>query len=278
MAGRQIYKRRDQLQGFLNPLNENPFVITETEVIITHEERVVAETGPADGDKYNDYNPYSVNIEVNKQEKTSTKQLPTVLRMREITRTAAITSKNAEAWLYARVAFLFFVVILITWVSSKPASSSNIPFFPLLPPHILQLTSPQTLQVPSSINRFNSLVHPESLNFPLNYISSLVLPLQGFWNVIVYIITSQSACRHLWQNIFHKRGRKIEGIGGGNGGGKVGDKKCGDIRLDRFSRLNGQGKGGCGKDGTARGRFDSDGTSVVSLARGSARESREEFG
>ena len=132
MAGRQIYKRRDQLKGFLNPLNENPFVITETEVTITHEERVAAETGPADGDKYNDYCPYSVNIEVNKLEKTTTKQLPTILRMREITRTAAITSKNAEAWLYARVAFLFFVVILITWVSNKAAPLSSIP---LLPPH-----------------------------------------------------------------------------------------------------------------------------------------------
>ena len=92
-------------------MNENPFVTTE--VTITHEDRVAAETGPADGDHYSSYNPYTVEVNV---EKTQSRQLPPVLRMREITRTAAITSQNAEAWLYARVAFLFFVVILITWV------------------------------------------------------------------------------------------------------------------------------------------------------------------
>ena len=39
------------------------------------------------------------------------------------------------------------------------------------------------------------------MNFGLNYASSLVFPLQGFWNVVVYIITSQTACKRLWAHI-----------------------------------------------------------------------------
>jgi len=35
----------------------------------------------------------------------------------------------------------------------------------------------------------------------MNYASAFVFPLQGFWNVVVYIVTSQTACRRLWFDV-----------------------------------------------------------------------------
>lgn len=56
-------------------------------------------------------------------------------------------------------------------------------------------------QIPSSVNRVYTIAYPNVMNFALNYVASFVFPLQAFWNVIVYIITSQSACRNLWRNL-----------------------------------------------------------------------------
>lgn len=50
-------------------------------------------------------------------------------------------------------------------------------------------------QVPSTINRVYHLVHPEKRNYPLNILAAFVLPLQGFWNAMVYIATSWQQCR-----------------------------------------------------------------------------------
>ena len=80
---------------------------------------------------------------------------------------------NADAWLYARAAFLFFCVLLISWI-------------------------------PASINRLYSFIHPEQLVFGLNFAAALTLPLQGFWNCVIYIITSQTAVRNLVRAILGK--------------------------------------------------------------------------
>lgn len=60
------------------------------------------------------------------------------------------------------------------------------------------------LQVPSTINRVYSLARPSDFNFNLNYASSFVLPLQGFWNSLIYISISWPAFKALWSDI-HKR-------------------------------------------------------------------------
>ena len=41
----------------------------------------------------------------------------------------------------------------------------------------------------------------DAVSFPLNYIESLVLPLQGFWNAVIYMSTSVPACRALWATL-----------------------------------------------------------------------------
>ena len=77
---------------------------------------------------------------------------------------------NSAAVSYCKCAILFFVALLVTWV-------------------------------PSTINRVVTLVYPDEAVFGLNYASALVLPLQGFWNAIIYISTSLPACRALMRSI-----------------------------------------------------------------------------
>lgn len=124
-AAKVIWNKREHLDGFLNPLNESPFINTvTTEVTITTEERPIVENSKYDREIVRTIeesatpgvdNPYSVNIQVSQQTEII-RPLPSVLRMRSLTRQIAKHEANAEAWLYARVAFLFFIALLITWV------------------------------------------------------------------------------------------------------------------------------------------------------------------
>ncbi|KAI9374531.1 hypothetical protein BJX61DRAFT_497664 [Aspergillus egyptiacus] len=85
--------------------------------------------------------------------------------------TAPIASEvNAAAWAYTKYAMLFFVALLATWV-------------------------------PSTINRVHALVHPDTPVFGLNYASSFVLPLQGFWNGIIYISISWRCFKSTYGNL-----------------------------------------------------------------------------
>ncbi|CAL8584788.1 hypothetical protein XPA_010374 [Xanthoria parietina] len=184
-AGRVIYKRRDKLKGFLNPLNENPFtgvVTTEIDVTIRPADQISPPTDANRGRNPFDQtfegipgveegnggpDPYTVEIGVGPNTHDRKASKPEIFQMRSITREEALKENpNPGAWLYARVAFLFFLSMLIIWI-------------------------------PSSANRVYSLVHPARINFPLNYVSALVLPSQGILNVIVYVLTSQTACREL---------------------------------------------------------------------------------
>ena len=74
---------------------------------------------------------------------------------------------NTAALGYTKVALLFFCSLLITWV-------------------------------PPSVNRFNSLLHPHMVNVPSSYATAVVLPLMGFWNSVIYIVTSWRAVRKLF--------------------------------------------------------------------------------
>ena len=122
-AGRVIYKSRSELDGFLNPLNESPFAnAVVTEVRITHEDRNTAsnyieESATAGIERDDDYGdkPYSVNIEAAPPPRRSY-SMPNVLNVRTVTREVAANNSNAESWLYARVAFLYFLALAITWV------------------------------------------------------------------------------------------------------------------------------------------------------------------
>jgi hypothetical protein len=179
MAIRVIWRKRDQLQGFLNPLNENPFTnMIVTEIDITTDECPSMEdvhtnlSIPGVGHFWG-----TVRVDINATQPE--RQLPAALRIRSITRQIAAREANAQAFLYARVALLFFFALLVTWI-------------------------------PTSVNRLYGLVQPNEVNFPLNYAASFVFPLQGFWNAIIYIITSQTAVRGLFARIFFRSDRKTQ--------------------------------------------------------------------
>lgn len=101
---------------------------------------------------------------------------------------------NRAAFGYAKVACLFFISLLVTWV-------------------------------PSSINRVYSLVHPNDVNVKYAYAAGLVLSLMGFWNSVIYIATSHRACNILFSRLIRKGDATElatdlgEGRGLGNGRG-----------------------------------------------------------
>jgi hypothetical protein len=77
---------------------------------------------------------------------------------------------NRAAINYCKYALLFFAAMIVTWV-------------------------------PSTLNRLVTLIYPTDPIFGLTYASSLVLPLQGFWNAIIYICTSLPACKALMRRV-----------------------------------------------------------------------------
>ena len=80
---------------------------------------------------------------------------------------------------YSRVAFLFFASNLITWV-------------------------------PASVNRVYALLHPTEPSFSFNVFAAIVLPLQGLWNCIIYLVVNKTLFKEIFRawKVNMKRGRK----------------------------------------------------------------------
>ncbi len=77
--------------------------------------------------------------------------------------------KNA-AWSYTKYSFLYFLGILVVWT-------------------------------PSSANRMYAMAHHGATLTPLAFMSALVLPLQGFWNWLIYTVVSWPSCKDLFHNL-----------------------------------------------------------------------------
>lgn len=77
---------------------------------------------------------------------------------------------NNAAWSYTKCAILFFTAMLITWI-------------------------------PSSANRVYSVLNDGNVIVGLEYASSFVLPLQGLWNCIIYIVTSWTGCKNYFREL-----------------------------------------------------------------------------
>ncbi|KAI1613330.1 hypothetical protein EDD36DRAFT_465460 [Exophiala viscosa] len=91
-----------------------------------------------------------------------------------------VVDANRATLSYCNTAMLFFVALICTWV-------------------------------PSTVNRFYTLVHPNDPKFGLEFSSGLVLPLQGCWNTVIYIVTSLPACKALWADLFGQSPRDDPG-------------------------------------------------------------------
>ncbi len=107
---------------------------------------------------------------------TTTTEIPQTVPAPTIPQTPVVRHNNARKSLvilsaYGRVAFFFFGVMLLTWI-------------------------------PSSANRLYSVIKPGEVSIALEYMAAFVLPLQGFWNSMIYILTSWRATKVLYKNIF----------------------------------------------------------------------------
>ena len=192
LAAADVYQRRHQLQpGFMNPLNDSPlkFSVT-TEVSITYESASRLElhripSGPQQSlpfpfsasEKHAESQNYDVSVRALDARRNDSTAGP-----RALTRSAAEHDANTEALLYARAAFFYFVALLAIWL-------------------------------PASANRAYAVARPDRVSFPLAYASALLLSAQGFFNVIVYTVTSRGPMRELLGCV--SRGRCAGGRSGG---------------------------------------------------------------
>jgi len=210
-AGREIYKKHKQLREFsshhepepLPPMNDPFSSIKTTEVFVTSESVNghgidLAPLGRRDSAAPSSAKTpnaaYSVSISAKSNSRNVRESYgdvglpiqsnvapaiapPPTARMNpnRQKRRAAYDANNA-AWSYTKCAILFFTVMLVTWI-------------------------------PSSANRVYSVVHIDEISLPLEYMSAFVLPLQGFWNAIIYMVTSWKACQMLWSDMFSRNSR-----------------------------------------------------------------------
>lgn len=98
---------------------------------------------------------------------------------------SGVSNADKIKYAYTRVALLFCTSILITWV-------------------------------PASINRVYGLRNPDNPSFSLNVGSAIVLPLQGFWNTVIYFVTSLGIWKVILREWREKRAiTEIVHMGGG---------------------------------------------------------------
>lgn len=186
MAGREIFKKRHQLRAFSNPSDDHNYAYKTTDYQVTSDFESLplkniseAFISPADRKSSNPSDPSHVsypkyNIKISAAPRPSILHHTSIEYKRQKKNRTALEA-NRAAFGYTKVASLFFVSLLVTWV-------------------------------PSSINRVYSLIYPESISVPYAYAAGIVLSLMGFWNSVIYVTTSRAACRTLFLNLFRKFG------------------------------------------------------------------------
>ncbi|KAE8443801.1 hypothetical protein EG329_001395 [Mollisiaceae sp. DMI_Dod_QoI] len=95
-------------------------------------------------------------------------------------RKRAVMEANSAMLSYTKVAVLFFIAMMITWI-------------------------------PSSANRLYSVINTGQVSLALECLSAFVLPLQGFWNALIYATTSLPACRAMWKQL--RENKRLSGSG-----------------------------------------------------------------
>ena len=186
MAGREIFKKGYQLRAFTNPSDDHNNVLTVTDVQVTSdpaglplEHMCDASSTPTDHKTRNPSDTSHVTYQGYKVKVSATPRPSppnhNSTEYKQHKKNRAAMEANRAAFAYAKVASLFFVSLLVTWV-------------------------------PSSINRVYSLIYPESISVPYAYAAGIVLSLMGFWNSVIYIATSRAACRTLFSHLFRRFG------------------------------------------------------------------------
>ncbi|KAL8733672.1 MAG: hypothetical protein Q9181_003488 [Wetmoreana brouardii] len=195
MSGREIFRKREELRAFREPsrgsVEESMGAYKTTEVSVISEVIGLRQPKPppscfdaADPRRFshddstlspNNYEQFSTTIN-SSPPSTGFDPAPrpsSVATTSVKQRYRAALEANTAAWRYTKVALLFFVSLCVTWI-------------------------------PSSINRVYDLAHPTSASYPLNFVSSLVLPLMGFWNAVIYFVTTRAVCKALFWDLVLK--------------------------------------------------------------------------
>ncbi|KAI8958171.1 family A G protein-coupled receptor-like protein [Daldinia sp. FL1419] len=197
-AGKDIYQKRKQLRSFgasssahdPEALSMNdPYSVKTTEVTVTSESIEESGSGidlaPLGRFGITKSKPsYSVTISSNNN-KGNTKaqeniappipsnvpQTPSAAQSRAKSqkRRANFEANNA-AWSYSKCAILFFTALLVTWL-------------------------------PSTANRVYSIVNTNDVLAALEIMSAIVLPLQGFWNCLIYVATSWDSVKMAFSDL-----------------------------------------------------------------------------
>lgn len=207
VAGRELFKKRRQLRAFNTFNNLNPYDSFKTtdvqvtselatleamaDVIVPSNGKNPSQRSPASGTTYE---RYSVNIMSSPMTSRPSAPHTSMVSMQNRKNKAAMEA-NRAAWGYTKVAILFFASLLVTWVS--------LPLFILERRALLNVIL--AVQLPSSINRVYALAHPHNVPDSYEYAAGIVLSLMGFWNSVIYIMTSRAACKALIRSIFLRR-------------------------------------------------------------------------
>ncbi|KAG4439535.1 hypothetical protein IFR05_004975 [Cadophora sp. M221] len=181
LVGNMIFKKRRELRSLsygdqsLNGRNNQPFRGTKTtEVQISSSTQ--QGRGPYGSSAFNNIPPPDTAARINHYS-ISISSLPPSQEGQHTTSSPIQAADNSfrlggvdnVTWAYTKCAALFAASLLITWV-------------------------------PSSANRVYSLVAVGTVSYPLAALSAFVLPLQGFWNSIIYFTTSRAACKEAWNS------------------------------------------------------------------------------
>ncbi|KAF5566447.1 G coupled receptor like [Fusarium phyllophilum] len=172
-TGITIYKWKKRLNSFSNsyepntssqvPQNADPMVISKTtKITVSTSDSAAPGFDQAFGSATRPEPVHSANIYTGPAQPIVNSSEQSNIRTQHSDRKGRSPSDEA-AMSYAKTALLFFTAMLITWI-------------------------------PASANRLYVLVDGKS-SVPLGYLSAFVLPLQGFWNALIYYYTSRAACK-----------------------------------------------------------------------------------
>ncbi|KAG4270128.1 hypothetical protein FPRO04_11820 [Fusarium proliferatum] len=174
-TGITIYKWKKRLNSFSNsyernissqvPHNADPMVIAKTtKITISTSDSAPTGFDQAFGTATRPEPVHSANIYTGPAQPVANSSDQSYIRSQQSDRKGRSPSDDA-AMSYAKTALLFFTAMLITWI-------------------------------PASANRLYVLVDGKS-SVSLGYLSAFVLPLQGFWNALIYYYTSRAACKQV---------------------------------------------------------------------------------
>ncbi|QGI69619.1 hypothetical protein CEK27_001948 [Fusarium fujikuroi] len=174
-TGITIYRWKKRLNSFSNsyernissqvPQNADPMVIAKTtKITISTSDSAPTGFDQAFGAATRPEPVHSANIYTGPAQPVAKSSDQSYIRSQQSNRKGRSPSDDA-AMSYAKTALLFFTAMLITWI-------------------------------PASANRLYVLVDGKS-SVLLGYLSAFVLPLQGFWNALIYYYTSRAACKQV---------------------------------------------------------------------------------